>query len=458
MAEQLAQTSIPQDYEAEQAVLGSILVDNDCLMDAGSLLTHLSFFSISHQHIFRGMLEMAEAEMAIDEYTLGHQLKSQGQLEEAGGFSYLAELALLRFDSSNIQSYAKIVQELALLRELISTTTEIARKSRAPDQKIGDLLAEAESKIAEISTRSSDKAYAHIKDILPTTFETLAANSANDKEITGIPTGFIDLDKKTSGFQASDLIIIAARPAMGKTAFALNIARYAATHSEKPGAVLLFSLEMSKEQLVTRLLSSEAKVDSEKLRSGNLEQEDWDSLAMATDLLSSREIYINDTSGLSCYEVITLAKQLDKELENGVSMVIIDYLQLMKGTRPNQPREQEISEISRSLKGLAKELYVPVIALSQLNRSLEGRTNKRPVLSDLRESGAIEQDADLIAFIYRDEVYDEDSKDKGIAEVIIGKHRNGSTGTVKLVFTGRHTSFSNLSFRDSDPSLELEGP
>ncbi|OGH01838.1 MAG: replicative DNA helicase [Candidatus Lambdaproteobacteria bacterium RIFOXYD1_FULL_56_27] len=450
MESQLTQTTIPQDFEAEQAVLGAILADNGCLTEVAALLTPLSFFSIAHQHIFGAMMEMLEADRAIDEYTLGNQLKSKSQLDSAGGYAYLAELALMRFSTANVQSYGKIVQEMSLLRELITTTTEIAKKSRAPDQKIGELLAEAEAKIAEIATRSSDKSYAHIRDILPKTFETLERNSAHDKDVTGLPTGFADLDHKTSGLQPSDLIIVAARPAMGKTAFALNIAKYVATRSEAPGATLVFSLEMSKEQLVTRLLSAEAKVDSEKLRSGNLEAEDWDKLAMATDLLSGRNIYINDTPAMSCYEVATVSKQLHKEFPQGVSLVIVDYLQLMKGSRPNQPREQEISEISRSLKGLAKELQVPVIALSQLNRALESRTNKRPQLSDLRESGAIEQDADLIMFIYRDEVYDEDSKDKGIAEIIIGKHRNGSTGTLKLVFTGRYTTFSNLSLREAD--------
>lgn len=453
MDPQLTQSTIPQDQEAEQAVLGSVLEDNEALVEVASLLTPLSFFSVGHQHIFAAMLELDELGEPIDEITLGDQLKSQGQLETAGGYVYLAELLLETPSSGNALAYAKIVQEHALLRELITTTTEIARKSRNPDQKIGELLAEAESKIAEIATRSSDKSYAHIRDILPVTFETLEKNSAHDKEVTGLPTGFIDLDKKTSGLQPSDLIILAARPAMGKTAFVLNIARYIATRSETAGAILVFSLEMAKEQLATRLLSAEAKVDSEKLRSGNLAAEDWDKLAMATDVLSGRNIYINDTPALSSYDVSTVAKQLHKEFDQGVSLVVVDYLQLMRGTRPNQPREQEIAEISRSLKALAKELHVPVIALSQLNRSLESRTNKRPQLSDLRESGAIEQDADLIAFIYRDEVYDENSKEKGIAEIIIGKHRNGSTGTIKLVFTGKYTTFSNLTNREPDAPL-----
>ncbi|OGG94151.1 MAG: replicative DNA helicase [Candidatus Lambdaproteobacteria bacterium RIFOXYD2_FULL_50_16] len=448
MENPLAHTSIPQDFEAEQAVLGAIIDDNDRLVEVASLLTPLSFFSIAHQQIFAAMLELETNQQEIDEVLLGNQLKALGQLENAGGYAYLAELVDLVPSTGNVGAYAKIVQECALLRELITTATEIARKSRNPEQKIGDLLAEAEAKITEIATRSSERSYAHIQDILPATFAKLEKDSANNLDVTGLPTGFADLDKMTSGLQDADLIILAARPSMGKTAMALNMVRHVATRSGEAGAVLVFSLEMSKEQLATRLLSTEAKVDSNRLRSGNLEAEDWDKLAMATDVLSGHQIYINDTPAMSCYEVATIAKQLDKEMDQGVSLIVVDYLQLMRGTRPNQPREQEISEISRSLKGLAKELKVPVIALSQLNRGLESRSDKRPQLSDLRESGAIEQDADLIMFIYRDEVYHPDTEQKDIAELIVGKHRNGATGVVKLIWTGKYTQFSNLSHRE----------
>ena len=445
---ELSNPSVPQDFEAEQAVLGSIIYRNDLLVEVASMLTSLSFYAKSHQQIFRAMLELEEESQPIDEVLIGDKLKSWEQLEVAGGYAYLAELVDCVPASGNVTHYAKIVLEHSTLRDLISTATEIAKKSHSPDRNIGNLLAEAESKLSEIATRSTQKSYAHIKDVLATSFEVLEKNSANQDEVTGLPTGFSDLDKLTSGLQPSDLIILAARPSMGKTAFALNLMKYAALKSPHKGAVVFFSLEMSKEQLATRLLSTEAKVDSNKLRTGNLDPEDWDKLALATDTLSQAPMYINDTPGLSPYELVSICKQLKKELEGGVSMVMVDYLQLMRGNRPNLPREQEISEISRNLKGLAKDLAVPVVALSQLNRSLESRSDKRPVLSDLRESGAIEQDADIIMFIYRDEVYNEDTADKGIAEILISKHRNGSTGKIPLAFIGKYTAFGNLAKQD----------
>ncbi len=444
MSEPLALSGIPQDLDAEQAVLGSVLIRNDLLSEVAALLTPLSFYSVAHQHIFRAILELEEEARAIDEVMIGDKLKNWAQLETCGGMAYLAELMDAAPASSNAAYYARIVQEHALLRELIQTTTEIAKKSRGPDKNIGELLAEAEAKISEISTRSTQKSYAKLSGILTTSFEQLEKKSNSVKEVTGLPTGFIDLDKLTSGLQPSDLIVLAARPSMGKTALAMNVAKYAATHSEKQGAVLVFSLEMSKEQLATRLIASEAKIDSNKLRTGALNAEDWDKLALATDSLASTNIFINDTPGLTPHEVSGIAKQLHKESDQGLDLVVVDYLQLMRSSRPNIGREQEISEISRSLKGLAKELNIPVIALSQLNRSLESRSDKRPQLSDLRESGAIEQDADLILFIYRDEVYNEDSADKGIAEILLSKHRNGAIGKLRLVFLGKYVAFGNI--------------
>ena len=435
---------IPHDLEAEQAVLGSIIYRNDLMSEVAAFLTFTSFYSRGHQHIFEAMLELDDENQPIDEVLIGDKLKSKGELEGSGGYAYLAELVDCVPSSGNVSYYAKIVQEHSLLRELIHTTSEIAKKSRDPDKNIGELIGEAEAKIAEISTRSTQKSYAHIQSILATSFEQLEKNSKTSSDVTGLPTGFTDLDKITSGLQKSDLIILAARPSMGKTALALNLAKYVATKSDNKGAVLVFSLEMSKEQLATRMLSSEAKVDSNKLRTGNLEAEDWDKLAMATDVLSGCPVYINDTPGLTPHELSSISKQLHKETEHGVSLIVVDYLQLMRSSRPNVPREQEISEISRTMKGLAKELNIPVVALSQLNRSLESRSDKRPQLSDLRESGAIEQDADIILFIYRDEVYNEDSPDKGIAELLISKHRNGATGTVRLVFLGKYVSFGNI--------------
>ena len=440
--------NIPHDFEAEQAVLGAIIYNNDTLNEVIGFLTPKAFYKEAHQHIYWAMMELSQQEQPIDEILIGDQLKSISKLEEVGGYSYLAELLDCVPSSGNVVRYAKIVQEHHLLRELISTSTEIARKSRDPEQNISELLSEAETKISEISSYSSQKSFSHIKDILVTSFERLEKISESADIITGVPTGFIDLDKITSGLQPSDLIILAARPSMGKTALALNLAKYAATRSEHKGAVIVFSLEMSKEQLAIRMLTSEAKVDSSKVRSGTLEQEDWDRLAMATDVLSGASIFINDSTNVTSMELSSVCKQLAKENEHGVSMILVDYLQLMKGNRPNMPREQEIAEISRSLKGIAKELSVPVIALSQLNRELEKRGDKRPIMADLRESGAIEQDADIIMFIYRDEVYNEDSPDKGIAELILGKHRNGSLGTVKLVFQGKYTSFANMTMRE----------
>ena len=436
--------TIPQDFEAEQAVLGAVILNNDTINEIAGFLSPNSFHAEPHRHIFRAMLELMEINQPIDEIILGDQLKAFGKLEAIGGYGYLAELVESVPSSGNIVYYAKIVQEHALLRDLINTTNDIGRKSRDPQQSIATLLAEAENKITEIATQSSTKSYSHIKDILKNNFERLEEISKNNSEITGLATGFIDLDRITSGLQASDLIILAARPSMGKTALALNIGSYAATRTESKGAVLIFSLEMSKEQLALRLITAESKIDSKKLRTGNLKQEDWDNLALATDKLSMAPIYINDIPALSPYELVTACKQLNKELEHGVSMVIVDYLQLMQGNKKTNSREQEIAEISRSMKGLAKDLQIPVIALSQLNRALENRSDKRPQLSDLRESGSIEQDADIILFIYRDEVYNEDSDKKGTAEIIIAKHRNGATGMVELVFIGKHTKFANI--------------
>lgn len=447
---------IPQDIEAEQAVLGAIICDNDLISQTAGILKSGSFFSLSHQYVFQAMIELDELNQPIDEIILGDHLRSLNQLDEVGGYTYLAELIDCVPSSANVNHYAKIVQEHALLRELISTTTDIAKKSRSAEQNISELLSEAETKITEIASRTASANYRHIREVLASSFERLEKISETTEVVTGLPTGFIDLDKTTSGLQPSDLIIIAARPSMGKTAFALNIATHIALRSKNPalvlrpeekGAILLFSLEMSREQLATRMLTSISQVDASKIRSGNLDQEDWDRLAMATDRLSGTSIFINDSTSLSPHELVAISKQLNKEHEHGVSMVIVDYLQLMKGTRPNTPREQEIAEISRSLKGLAKELSIPVLALSQLNRSLESRSDKRPQLSDLRESGALEQDADIIMFIYRDEIYNKETKDKGIAEIIISKHRNGATGMQPLAFIGKYTQFANLATR-----------
>ena len=438
--------TIPHDNEAEQAVLGSILYDEETFPEIASVLQPESFFLPAHQYIFQAMIDLEENGQPInDEVLIGDQLKSKKQLEDAGGFTYLGGLVDCSPEVAHIKHYIKIVEEHALLRDLISTTTEIARKSRNPEQNITELLSDAESKISEIATRTAKENYRHIKDIIVDSFTHLEKISATSSDVTGLATGFVDLDKLTSGLQPADLLILAARPSVGKTALALNIAHYVATKVNTDGAVLIFSMEMSKEQLALRLLGAEARVDGSRIKSGNLIQDDWDRLALATDQLSKTTLYINDQTNLSPFELATICKQLNKESDNGISLIVVDYLQLMKGNKPNQPREQEIAEISRSMKGLAKDLNVPVLALSQLNRALESRSDKHPQLSDLRESGSIEQDADIIMFIYRDEIYNPNSPDKGTAELIVAKHRNGALGKIRLAFIGKYTKFANFS-------------
>jgi replicative DNA helicase len=412
MMNQTIPLTIPNDIEAEKAILGAILQDNKLINKITGTLKPNSFYNLSNQHIFGAMLDLVDAKQPIDPVLLGDQLLSSKQLEESGGYVYLEELIDCAPSSGNITHYAKITQEHALLRDLISTTTEIGRKSRNPENNVSELLIEAEHKIRQISLGTNKKNYSSIKNLLAKNFERLEKVSETNDEITGMATGLIELDRYLAGLQDSDLLIIGARPSMGKTALALNIAAHVTTKKVAKGSVLIFNLEMSKEQVSFRILTSESEVDGKKLKTGNLEQEDWDKLAMATDRISSAKIFINDSTNITPQELTAITKQLDNEEENGVSLVIVDYLQLMKGSRPNMPREQEIAEISRSLKALAKDLNIPVIALSQLNRSLESRTDKRPKLSDLRESGAIEQDADIILFIYRDEVYNEDNNSK----------------------------------------------
>lgn len=441
---------IPNDIQAEQAVLGAILQDNNQINLVSGILKTSSFFNVANQYVFGAMLEIADKNQPIDPVLLGDQLRSSNHLEDVGGYVYLAELEDLAPSSGNIANYAKIIQEHSLLRDLISITAEISKKSSNPENNISELLADAENQIKQISLRTNQKKYSFIKNILVKNFERLEKVSANKKEITGIETGLIDLDRKTSGLQDSDFIVIGARPSMGKTALAMNIASNIAIKKKVKGTVLIFSLEMSEEQLVSRMLSSESKINSTKLKNGNLDQEDWDELARATERISSAKICINDSSNLTSQEVTSIATQLHNEEEGGVSLVIVDYLQLMKGNKPNMPREQEISEISRSLKGLAKDLDIPVIGLSQLNRSVENRSDKHPQLSDLRESGAIEQDADIIVFIYRDEVYNEDSPDRGTAEIIIAKHRNGPTGMLRLSWIGKNSKFDNFTIQDKE--------
>jgi len=437
------QKTLPQNMEAEQAVLGGILIDNEAIHQVLEIIEVEDFYRESHRKIFLVFLELYEQNQPIDLVTVCEALQKKQQLEEVGGATFLASLVEVIPTASNIIYYAKIVKEKSILRKLITRATYIINQCVAPtDENIEEILDRAEQTIFEVSQERIQTSYYSLKDVIKSTFQTIQSITQKDSYITGIPTGFIDFDRLTSGFQPSDLIIIAGRPSMGKTAFALNIAANAASKHKIP--VGIFSLEMSKEQLTTRMLCAEAKVDSKKLRSGFLAEHDWQLLIEAASVLSEAPIFVDDTPAISVLELRAKARRLKSE--HNISLIIIDYLQLMKGKGGNERREQEISEISRSLKALAKELNIPVIALSQLNRKVEDRENKRPRLADLRESGAIEQDADLIVFLYRDEVYNqrEDNPNRGMAEVIIGKHRNGPLGKVKLAFLEKFTSFENL--------------
>ncbi|HEY5497029.1 MAG TPA: replicative DNA helicase [Syntrophales bacterium] len=432
----------PQNLEAEQSILGGILLDNQGLNAVLEILSAREFYSESHRRIFEAILSLSDRSDPIDLITLSSILKDQKQLDRVGGAAYLAGLVDNVPSAANIAHYAKIVKEKAILRGLISTATEILTKTYDAGADVDTVLDEAEHAIFEISENKIRPAFFPIKDIIKDSFRTIEDLYARKELVTGVPTGFDKVDDLTSGLQNADLIIIAGRPSMGKTAFALNIAQYVSTQRSIP--VCLFSLEMAKEQIAMRMLASTAKVDSQRIRKGFLGETDWPKLTTAAGSLSEAPIFIDDSAAITVLEMKAKARRLKSE--HGLGLVIIDYLQLMRSGSRKESREQEISEISRSLKALAKELNVPVIALSQLNRQVEVRTNRRPQMADLRESGAIEQDADVIAFIYRDEVYNkaEDNPEKGIAEIIIAKQRNGPIGMVKLAFLEKYTSFENL--------------
>lgn len=431
----------PQDIEAEQAVIGSMLTDQDAVMTAVERLKSDSFYREDNKLIFEAIVNLYNRSEPIDLITVKDELTSMGNFEKVGGFQYLATLPDKVPTTANVQKYVNIVDEKATLRKLIKTANEIIDLGYNPTEDVEDIMAGAEKKIFDIIQNKNQKSYSPIKDVLIESFTKLEELYNQKSVVTGIPTGFIELDYKTAGLHGSDLILVAARPAMGKTAFALNIAANAAIRANVP--VALFSLEMSKEQLVNRVLCMEAMVDSNKVRTGKLEEDDWSKLAGVVGPLSESGIYIDDTPGISIMEIRTKCRKL--KMEKNIGLIVIDYIQLIQGSgKKNSSREQEISEISRSLKILAKELNVPVIALSQLSRAVEQRPEHRPMLSDLRESGAIEQDADIVMFLYRDDYYNPDSEDKDIAEVIIAKHRGGSTGTVKLLWMGSYTKFVNL--------------
>jgi len=432
----------PQNLEAEQSILGGILLDNQALNAVMEVLTQSDFYSDAHRKIFASIIELNNRSEPADLITLSNIMKDQKKLDQVGGISYLASLVDNIGSAANIAYYAKIVKEKSILRSMIGAATEILNNSYDVGTDVDQILDKAEHVIFDISENKIRPSFSPIREILKDNFQTIEKLYANKELITGVATGFDKLDEITSGLQRSDLIIIAGRPSMGKTAFALNIAQYAALETGVP--VAIFSLEMAKEQLVMRMLAAEARVDSQRLRKGFLGETDWPRLTDAAGHLSDAPIYIDDTPAITVIEMKAKSRRL--KAENGLGLIVLDYLQLMRGSAYRDSREQEISEISRSLKALAKELSVPVIALSQLNRKVEDRTNRRPMMADLRESGAIEQDADVIAFIYRDDVYNksDDNPEKGIAEIIIGKQRNGPTGIVKLAFQEKYTRFENL--------------
>ncbi|WP_150137904.1 replicative DNA helicase [Candidatus Enterovibrio escicola] len=435
----------PYSLEAEQSVLGGLMLENERWDSVVEKVVTADFYSRSHRLIFEGTKKLLDTSQPLDLITLSEHLEKLNQLEDVGGFAYLAELANNTPSAANIVAYADIVQERAVVRNLIRVANEIADAGYEPEGRTSaELLDMAESKvfaIAEART-SENEGPKNVETVLEKTLERIELLLKTPQDgVTGISTGFTDLNKKTAGLQNSDLIIVAARPSMGKTTFAMNLCENASMDQEKP--VLIFSLEMPAEQLMMRMLASFSRVDQTKIRTGQLDDEDWARISSTMGLLTQKKnMYIDDSSGLTPTDIRSRARRVARE-HGGLSMIMIDYLQLMRVPGMKDNRTQEISEISRSLKALAKELDVPVVALSQLNRSLEQRADKRPINSDLRESGAIEQDADLIMFIYRDEVYNTDSALKGIAEIIIGKQRNGPIGSVRLTFQGRFSRFDN---------------
>ncbi len=436
----------PHSIEAEQAVLGGLMLAPEAYDRINDKLTANDFYRRDHQLIYRAIAELAEKNRPFDAVTLGEWFESQGHMDLVAGGAYLVELASTTPSAANIAAYAEIVRDKAVMRQLIEVGTEIVNDAFQPEGKESDeMLAIAEQKVFAIAEQGARGRtdFVAMNDALKDAFEVLRVRSESGGTVTGLPTGYTEFDMMTAGLQPTDLVILAARPAMGKTTFALNIAEYAAIKSKK--AVAVFSMEMSAGQLAMRLISSVGRINATRLRTGQLEDEDWSRVTSAIRILKDQaKVFIDDTPGLSPDVLRSKARRLKREHDLG--LIVIDYLQLMSVPGNNENRATEISEISRSLKGLAKELNVPVIALSQLNRSLETRTDKRPVMADLRESGAIEQDADMIVFIYRDDYYNkETSPDKGLAEIIIGKQRSGPTGSCKLRFFGEYTRFDNLS-------------
>jgi replicative DNA helicase len=440
----------PHSIEAEQSVLGGLMIANEAWDNVADLLAEADFYRADHREIFIQMAHLVEATNPIDVITLSEALNNHNLLDQVGGLAYLAELAKNTPSAANIRAYAQVVRERSSLRAMIAAANKIVESGyNTEGRNSDDLLDEAERSIMQISEeRPKAGGPEEVNPLLKQAVEKIDELFNSDSAITGLSTGFTALDEKTSGLQQSDLIIVAARPSMGKTAFAMNLVEHAMLNQEKP--VIVFSMEMPANQLIMRLISSVGKINQTKVRTGKLDEEDWPKLSTAVSKLKDKPLFIDDTASLSPTEIRSRTRRIVRDQGSEPAMIMIDYLQLMQVAGSSENRTGEISEISRSLKAIAKEFNCPVVALSQLNRQLEQRPNKRPVNSDLRESGAIEQDADVIMFIYRDEVYNEDSPDKGIAEIIIGKQRNGPIGSSKLTFIGQYTRFDNLQFGYDD--------
>jgi len=439
----VAERTLPHSLDAEKSVLGAILIHNEAFNHAAELIDARDFFRDAHRRIFDKMVALSERGDPIDFVTLKEELARAGELDEVGGPAYIASLADGVPRSANVEYYARIVKEKSTLRNLIHSANKILAEAYQAEQEPDLLLDEAERAIFAIAEDRIREGFVPLKHLVQSSFERIEKLHQQKGAITGVPSGFADLDDLTTGFQPSDLIVIAARPSMGKTSFVLNIAQHVATHS--PRTVGFFSLEMSKDQLFMRLLTSEARIDAHRFRTGMLSEKDYGRLSQALGVLAEARVFIDDSASIGVLEMRAKARRL--KAEHGLDLLIIDYLQLMQGRGRFESRQQEVSAISRSLKGLAKELQVPVIALSQLSRAPEGRGDHKPQLSDLRESGAIEQDADVVLFIYRAEVYDKDQtkpEEQGIADIIIGKQRNGPIGSVKLTFLNQYTRFENL--------------
>lgn len=447
MEELLQDRQLPRDLEAEQAVLGSIFFDETLFPEVLGIINEQDFYSHKHRLIFSVMKKIADDDKNIDFITVRHELEKQDNLENAGGIEYIITLTEIVPTAANVQYYAKIVSDKSILRRLIQTATKIVQSGYDQKDSLETILDDAEQSILKVSDNKNRTGFLRISDVLNTTVEQLEVLAKQKGYVTGVPTGYIDLDKMTTGLHAEELIILAARPAVGKTAFVLNIAQNVATKSK--GVVAIFSLEMGAESLVNRMLCAEGSIDAGNMRTGNLTDEEWSNLFIAMGSLGSSDIYIDDTPGIKMAEMRAKCRKLAQE-KGGLDLIVIDYLQLIEGSG-RENRQQEVSEISRQLKKLAKELKVPVIALSQLSRGVEQRQDKRPVLSDIRESGSIEQDADIVAFLYRDDYYqregdEEAAVDNNIVEVIIEKNRSGARGTVKLLFKKEYNKFSSVTY------------